>query len=240
MNVFVKPVLVLAVSALYALNVQAQEAVTSELDSCISSEKLGNTAKGAVTGAVTGLLGSILSGKKDHMAKAVVVGAVAGGAIGYATAHYKAAGNCMQKNPSWVPESQLQRNPNFDAVVNEFGYKPENGDFVVLRKLQMPTHVKAGSPLNVQSAFVVLTPDGGEAKVRMVRKLFVIADNKQEEVPFYGKGDEQRVVENGEHYDSISLPVDKAVPAGSRLKLEYWVAVKDQPFVAESAIVEVQ
>ncbi len=219
---------------------QAQESVTSNLDSCINSEKVSHTFKGAAAGAVTGLLASFLGGKKDDAGKAALLGAVAGGAIGYATAYYKAAGTCMQQNPSWIPESNIQRNPNYKAVVSEFKYKPANGDFSVVRKLQMPQTINRGGTLEVKARFVVLTPDGGEAKVRIVRKLFAVADNKEEEVPFYGKGEEERVVENGDHEDTFKLPIDKEVPVGAKFRVEYRLSLKDAKFVSDSATVEVR
>ena len=217
----------------------AQQAVTSDLDSCINSEKMSRTVKGAAAGAVTGALTSLLGGKKENAGKAALIGAVAGGAIGYATAYYKAAGICMQRNPSWVPESNIQRNPNYKAIISEFNYKPEKGDFISLRKLQMPQKVKQGGSLEVKTKFVVLTPEGGEAKVKIARKLFAIADNKEEEVPFFGKSVEERVVENGEHEDTFTLPIDKEVPIGSKFRIEYRLSLKDANVASESATVEV-
>ena len=218
----------------------AQQAVTSDLDSCINSEKVSYTVKGAAAGAFTGVLTSFLGGKKDNAGKAALVGAVAGGAIGYATAYYKAAGICMQKNPSWVPESNIQRTSNYEAIISEFKYTPAKGDFIVARKLQVPEAVKQGGVLEVKAKFVVLTPDGSEAKVKIVHKLFVIADNKEEEVPFFGKGVEERVVENGEHEDKLDLPIDKEAPIGSKFRIEYRISLKDANFVSESATVEVR
>lgn len=240
MNATIKQAVAALVMGACIANTQAQESVTSDLDSCITSEKVSHTVKGAATGALAGLLGSFLGGKNNDTGKAVIVGAIAGGAIGYATAYYKAAGTCMQKNPSWVPESKIQRNPNYKAVIREFKYKPAKGDFSVVRKLQMPQTIKQGESLEVKSKFVVLTPDGGEAKIKIVRKLFAIAEDKEEEVPFYGKGEEDRVVENGEHEDTFTLPIDKSVPVGAKFRVEYRLSLKDANFVSESATVEVK
>lgn len=240
MNEIIKQALAAVVMGVCIANTQAQESVTSDLDSCINSEKVSHTFKGAAAGAVTGLLASFLGGKKDDAGKAALIGAVAGGAIGYATAYYKAAGICMQKNPAWVPESNIQRNPNYQAVVKEFKYNAAKGDFSFVRKLKIPQTVKQGGALEVKAKFVVLTADGGEVKVKIVRKLFAIADNKEEEVPFFGKGEEERVVENGEHEDTFNIPVDKEVPAGSKLRIEYRLSLKDASFLSESATVEVK
>lgn len=240
MNSIAKQAAAVVVMAMSITSTHAQEAVTSDLDSCINSEKVSHTVKGAALGAVTGLLGSFMAGKKDKAGQAALVGAVAGGAIGYATAYYKAAGICMERNPSWVPESHIERNPNYKAVVKEFRYNSAKGDFSFVRKLQIPQTVKQGGSLEVKVQFVVLTPEGGEAKIKIVRKLFAIADNKEEEVPFYGKGEEERVVENGEHEDTFNIPVDKDVPVGSKLRVEYRFSLKDAPFISESAIAEVK
>lgn len=219
---------------------QAQQSMTAEFDSCITSEKVSYTLKGAATGAMAGFLGNLAAGQKQDKGKAVLVGAVAGGALGFATAYYKAADICIKKNPTWVPESNIQRNPNFGAVVKEFKYKPSQGDFSVVRPLQVPESVKPGESINVKVRFVVLTADGGEAKVKILRQLFVLADGKEEEVPFFGKGSEEKIFENGEHTDSFVLPFDKEIPLNSKVKIQYAISLKDAPVVAQSGVVEVR
>lgn len=240
MNSIAKQATVAVAMVVCMASTHAQEAVTSDLDSCINSEKMSHTVKGAALGAVTGLLGSFMAGKKDKAGQAALVGAVAGGAIGYATAYYKAAGICMERNPSWVPESNIQRNPNYKAVIKEFKYNSAKGDFSFVRKLQIPQTVKQGGVMEVKTHFVVLTPDGGEAKIKIIRKLFAIADNKEEEVPFFGRGEEERVVENGEHEDTFNIPIDKEVPVGSKFRIEYRLSLKDAPFISENATAEVK
>jgi hypothetical protein len=225
---------------LLAAGAQAQQSATSDLDSCINSEKLSLTTQGAVAGAAAGLLGTLLAGKKKDAGKGALVGAVAGGALGFATAYYKAAGTCMQRNPAWVPESNLTRNPNYRATVSEFKYKPAQGDLAIVRPLQNPATVHQGETASFQARFVVLTPDGGEAKVRIVRKLFVIADGQESEVPFPGKATEDRVVENGEQTDEFKLLLDKEVPVGTKLRVQYAISLKDAQFVPQSGIVEVK
>ncbi len=240
MNSIVKRAAALVVMMVCMTNTHAQEAMTSDLDNCINSEKMSHTVKGAAVGAITGLLGSFMSGKNDKAGQAALVGAVAGGAIGYATAYYKAAGICMERNPSWIPESNIQRNPNYKAIVSEFKYKPNKGNFSFVRKLKLPQTVNQGESLEVKASFVVLTSDGGEAQIKIVRKLFAIADNKEEEVPFYGKGEEERIVDNGEHNDTFNLPIDKEVPVGAKFRIEYRLSLKGDPFISESATVEVK
>ena len=234
-------VLIVLLATSHFPNVIAQEAVTSDLDSCINTEKLSFTMKGAAIGALTGLMGSFLSGKKDNAGKNVVIGAVAGGAIGYATAYYKAAGICMDKNPSWVPESKIQRKDNYKEIVKEFRYKPSMGDFIYLRKLQAPSSINPGGNIAMVSKYIVLTPDSGEAKVKIERKLFVIDENnKEEELPFFGKRIEERVVSNGEEIDTFSVPVPVDAPRGISFRIEYRLSFVDGRYVSENAVVKVQ
>lgn len=221
-------------------NIYAQESVNAELDSCINNEKISTTAKGALAGAMTGALSMFMGGKKEHVGKAAAVGAVAGGALGYATAYYKAAGICIERNPAWVPESRLQRKENYQAVVKEFKYSPAKGDFLFLRPMQAQKAIAQGGTLPVKVSMVVLTPDGGEAKVHITRKLFAIAESKEEEVPFFGRGQEERVVENGEHVDEFNLPVGKEIPVGTRIRIEYQVALKESNPVVQTTTVEVK
>ena len=233
--------LIVLFAASQVMHVSAQEAVTSELDSCINSEKLTSTVQGAAAGAAVALFGAFLSGKKDNMGKNAVIGAVAGGAIGYATAYYKAAGTCMDRNPSWVPESKIQRKDNYREIVKEFKYKPSMGDFIHLRKLQAPKTVKPGGSIEIVAKYVVLTPDSGETKVRIDRKFFIIDEsNKEEEIPFFGKGTEERVVANGEEIDTASVPITSEAPKGSSFRIEYRLSFVDGRYVSESAIVKVQ
>lgn len=241
MNKKIIGVAIAFLSATQFSHVLAQEAVTSDLDSCITSEKIAFTVKGAAVGALTGLMGSFLSGKGDKAGKHAVIGAVAGGAIGFATAYYKAAGICMDKNPSWIPESKIQRKDNYKEIVREFKYKSSMGDFIYLRKLQTPNAVNPGGNIEIISKYVVLTPESGESKVRIERKFFIIDENnKEEEIPFFGKGIEERVVANGEEVETANIPVPTDAPKGSSFRIEYRISFVDGRYVSESAIVKVQ
>lgn len=241
MNKRITNILIALLSASQISNVIAQEAVTSDLDSCINSEKISLTMKGAAVGALTGLMGSIFSGKKDTAGKNVVIGAVAGGAIGFATAYYKAAGICMDKNPSWVPESKIQRKNNYKEIVKEFKYTSSMGNFIYLRKLQATSSVNPGGNIEVVSKYVVLTPDSGEVTVRIERKLFIIDESKkEEEIPFFGKGIEERVVANGEEIDTVKIPISIDAPKGSSFRIEYRLSFVNDRYVSESIIVKVQ
>lgn len=241
MNKKIIKILVALLSAAQISNLAAQEAVTTDLDSCINTEKISFTVKGAAVGALTGLMSSFLSGKKDTAGKNAVIGAVAGGAIGFATAYYKAAGICMDKNPSWVPESKIQRKNNYKEILKEFKYTSSMGNFIYLRKLEIPISVSPGKNIEISSKYVVLTPDSGEVMVRIERKLFIIDENKkEEEIPFFGKGIEERVVANGEETDTVRIPVSVDAPTGSSFRIEYRLSFVDGRYVSESAIVKVQ
>lgn len=232
-------VLAVALIASQAMHVSAQEAVTSDLDSCINSEKLAFTVKGAAAGALTGLMTSFLSGKKENAGRNAVIGAVAGGAIGYVTAYYKAVNICMQKNPSWLPESKIQRNENYKEVVKEFKYKPSMGDFVRLRKLQASPFASPGETIEIKAKYVVLTPDGGEAKIKVERKLFAIdGNNKEEELPLYGI--EERVVANGEYTEEFPIKMAPEATKDISFRIEYRISLKDAAFVTESIVVKVK
>ena len=229
------------VSALGA-NAWAAESVTPELDKCINQKKISYTAKGAVAGALMGFLSAKASGKnKEDERKAALIGAVAGGGLGFLTAWNKAVDACKNEHPDWVVESGITRSPNYDAVVAEFNYKPpQKGSVAVVRPLQLPESVKPGDTAIFQAKFVILTPDGGEAKVKIDRKFFVIADGQEESLSFPGRDSEDRVVENGEQVDEFNLPIDKEVPVGTKIRVQYAISLNGAPLVSQSGIVEVK
>ena len=229
------------VSALGA-NAWAAESVTPELDKCINQKKISYTAKGAVAGALMGFLSAKASGKnKEDERKAALIGAVAGGGLGFLTAWNKAVDACKNEHPDWVVESGITRSPNYDAVVAEFNYKPPQKDSVaVVRPLQVPESVTPGDTASIQAKFVILTPDGGEAKVKIDRKFFVIADGQEESLSFPGRDSEDRVVENGEQVDEFNLPIDEEVPVGTKIRVQYAISLNGAPLVSQSGIVEVK
>ena len=229
------------VSALGA-NAWAAESVTPELDKCINQKKISYTAKGAVAGALMGFLSAKASGKnKEDERKAALIGAVAGGGLGFLTAWNKAVDACKNEHPDWVVESGITRSPNYDAVVAEFNYKPpQKGSVAVVRPLQVPESVTPGDTASIQAKFVILTPDGGEAKVKIDRKFFVIADGQEESLSFPGRDSEDRVVENGEQVDEFNLPIDEEVPVGTKIRVQYAISLNGAPLVSQSGIVEVK
>ena len=230
------------VSALGA-NAWAAESVTPELDKCINQKKISYTAKGAVAGALMGFLSAKASGKnKEDERKAALIGAVAGGGLGFLTAWNKAVDACKNEHPDWVVESGITRSPNYDAVVAEFNYKPpQKGSVAVVRPLQLPESVKPGDTAIFQAKFVILTPDGGEAKVKIERKFFVIVGEGQEEpIAYPGKDSEDRVVENGEQVDAFNLPIHKDVPVDTKIRVQYSISLNGAPLVSQSRIFEVK
>lgn len=224
-------------------NAWSGESVTSDLDKCINQKKISYTAKGAVTGALMGFLSAKASGKnKEDERKAALIGAVAGGGLGFLTAWNKAVDACKNEHPDWVVESDIKRSPNYDAVVSEFNYKPPQKDSVaVVRPLQVPESVKPGDTASIPAKFVILTPDGGEAKIKIERKFFIVVSDSQEEpISYPGRDSEDRVIENGEQVDLFNLPIDKEVPVGTKIRVQYGISLNGAPTVSQSGIVEVK
>lgn len=240
MRKMAKALIVASVLSLLGANTWAGQSVTPDLDKCITQKKISYTATGAIAGALTGWLAAKATGKEDER-KAALIGAVAGGGMGYLTAWNKAVNVCKKEHPDWVVESDITRSANYDAVVAEFNYAPPQEDSVaVVRPLQMTESVKPGDTASIQAKFVILTPDGGEAKVKIERKFFVVVDDKDEPISYPGRDSEDRVVENGEQVDEFSLPIDKEVPVGSKIRVQYAISLNGAPLVSESGIVEVQ
>lgn len=226
-------------SAICAAPAHAQESVNKELDDCVRSEQMKLTVKGAAVGALAGLLKSAVSDNKkgSDTAKNVGIGAVAGGAIGFATAYFRAVGTCYKKNRTWIPESNIQRGKGYEQAKKDTDYKPEMGVVAKTLQVQVPAAVKAGDKLAMSSRFVLMTPEGSEAEVTIERKLFVIDDGKETQLPFPGHAREQRKVEPGESVDEaqIPIPADMHAQDGKALTLryEFSVAVADKaPSVA--------
>jgi hypothetical protein len=234
--------IVASVVSTLGANTWAGESVTSELDKCITQKKISYTAKGAMAGALAGFLGARAAGKKEDERKAALIGALAGGGIGYLTAWNKAVDACKNEHPDWVVESDITRSSNYDAVVAEFNYKsPQKDSVAVVRPLQLPEFVKPGDTATIQAKFVVLTPDGGEAKIKIERKFFVIvADGQEEHISYPGKDSEDRIVENGEQVDTFNLPIHKDVPVDTKIRVQYAISLNGAPLVSQNGIFEVK
>jgi hypothetical protein len=178
----------------------------------------------------------LLSNDKDKkVAKNVAIGAAAGGVIGLVTAYYQSAGKCFASNPSLIPESKLERSKGYEQAVKDYRYKPSQGTVVAIRDLRMANTVRAGEKLDIVMTFVALSPTGAEIPVTIERKLFAVgSDGKESQLPFMGKGSEERVIEAGESTDKASLPIP-AGTAGASFRIEYAVTVAQQAPVVRSA-----
>lgn len=222
------------------LQLQAQETVNKDLDACIRHKKITMTLKGAAIGGLTGLAASFLGKPKSkNVITNVAIGAVAGGAIGYATAYFKAADNCLKENPSWVPESKIERSKDYAETVQEYGYDRKHGNLIKISKIEMVSTAKPGETIDINAYFVVLTPNGEESKVNIERKLFAIADGKEELIPFLGRTREERTVEAGEQIDKSQLPIPSDAPVGVAYRIEYLLSADDQTPSQASATVTV-
>lgn len=221
----------------------AGQSVTVDQDKCINQKKISYTATGAVAGALTGWLGAKAAGRKDDERRAALLGAVAGGGLGYLTAWNKAVDACKKEHPDWVVESDITRSANFDAIVTEFNYKsPQKNSLAVVRPLELTEFVTPGDTANIRAKFVILTPDGGEANVKIERKFFVIVLEgiKENALAYTGKESEDRVFENGEQVDEFNLPIDKGVPFGTKIRVQYTISLNGAPPASQSGIIEVK
>ncbi|MEM5340573.1 hypothetical protein [Paraburkholderia azotifigens] len=214
-----------------ATQVSAQESATDDLNSCVRKEQILTTAKGAGIGAVTGFAAMLVSNKKNDALKGAAVGAAVGGIAGFATAYYTAIDTCYKKNPSWVPESNIQHTKSFEKVKKELKYKPSQGVVVRASKVAIDGPVKAGGLAVVNSTFALMTPDGSEHPVTVDRKLYVIGDDGAEApVLFAGHSTtEQHTFEAGEVTDTVRIPIPPDAKPGNLYRVEFSVAADDKP-----------
>lgn len=208
----------------------AQESANDELNSCVKKEQLLTTAKGAGIGALTGLTAMLVSHKKDDAVKGAVIGAAVGGAAGFVTAYYTAIDTCYKKNPSWIPESQIQRTESYENVKKEIHYKPSQGVMTRADTVTIDGPVKADGQAVVNSTFIVMTPDGAEVPVTVERKLYVVGtDGKETLVPFPGNASEQHTFAPGQQQDTVHIPIPHDAKPGSVYRVEFSVAADNKP-----------
>jgi hypothetical protein len=213
-----------------ATGVKAQESANDDLNSCVRKEQIVTTAKGAGIGALTGLAAMLVSNKKDDAVKGAVVGAAVGGIAGFATAYYTAIDTCFKKNPSWIPESDIQHTKSFDKVKKELKYKSSQGVVVKAGAVTVNGPVKAGGQAVVNSSFALMTPDGAERPVTIERKLYVIGDDGKETlVQFPGRTSEERTFAPGEQIDTVRIPISHDAKAGNAYRVEFSVAADNKP-----------
>jgi hypothetical protein len=214
-----------------ATQVSAQESATDDLNSCVRKEQILTTAKGAGIGAVTGFAAMLVSNKKNDALKGAAVGAAVGGIAGFATAYYTAIDTCYKKNPSWVPESNIQHTKSFDKVKKELKYKSSQGVVVRANTVSIDGPVKADGQAVVNSTFALMTPDGAEHPVSVERKLYVIGDDGKETlVQFPGhSAAEEHTFEPGEVTDTVRIPIPHDAKPGNLYRVEFSVAADNKP-----------
>jgi hypothetical protein len=208
----------------------AQESANAELNSCVKKEQVLATAKGAGIGALTGLSAMLVTHKKDDAVKGALIGAAVGGVAGFLTAYYTAINTCYKQNPSWIPESQIQRTESYEAVKKEINYKPAQGVIAQADAVAIDGPVKPDGQAVVNSTFIVMTPDGAEAPVTIERKLYVVgSDGKEALVDFPGHASEQHTFEPGQQQDTVHIPIPHDAKPGSAYRVEFSVAADNKP-----------
>lgn len=234
-------VALIALMCLTSAATRAQESANAELDQCAKDEQIALTAKGAGIGAIAGLGSALFSGgNKEDALKKATAGAVVGGAAGFATAYFTAIATCYKKNPSWIPESNIERTKDYARVKKETKYQPKEGIKAAATRLDMPASAKAGTTLNLASTFYVLTPNGAEAPVTLERKLFAIVEGQETALTYTGKGSEERTIEPGEHKDTGHVPIPANAKTGTQYRYEFSVIAGGQPASVVKKTVSVQ
>jgi len=223
-------------------HVAAQESAYADLNSCVQSEQVTATAKGAAVGALTGLGASLFGGmKKKDAIKATALGALAGGGIGFVKAYYEATNTCYTKNPSWIPASNITRSATLAQAKKAAKYKPSEGVKTTIVGIDMPTSVQSGTasiPMNTK--FTVLTPDDAETPVEISRKIYIIENGKEEPMPFTaGRSTEVKTFEPAQHTDTINFPLSSDFKPGMQLRYEVQMKTASTPVVTESKIVTI-
>lgn len=213
-----------------AANVHAQESANDELNACVKKEQLVTTAKGAGLGAIAGLTSMLVAHKKQDALAATLVGAAAGGIAGFAVAYYTAIDTCYKKNPGWLPESDIQRTKDYDKVRKEIHYKPSQGIVTRAEAVTVAQPVQPDGQAQVDSQFIVMTPDGAETPVTVERRLYVVGDDgKETQVPFPGRTSEQHTFAPGEQQDSVRVPIPHDAKPGTVYRFEIAVSAGDRP-----------
>jgi hypothetical protein len=235
--------MLMAASLLTASGVAfGQESAYDGLNACVKNEQIKLTAKGAAAGAFAGFGAAFLSGKRDDAIKAAALGAAVGGAAGFAIAFNGANASCLEQNPSWMPESHIERDPGKSSkqVNKENNYKPAQGITVLAKNIEMPSSIKSGADLNIINTFDLMTPDGAEAPISIKRNLFSIApDGTEKQLKILVKSPEQRTEAIGRSNDLVKIKT-QGIPAGTTLRMEFSVAAGDKAPSMTSRIVKIE
>ena len=237
--------LLLSLGLALAPPLRAQQSANAALDQCIRGEQRSSGLVGGLLGALGGLgihLGRRSSDERGNERSgsgvSISVGAGAGGALGLASAYFNAVGACFKKHPEWVPESRLERGQDYEALVQQTAYRPEQGLLARSTQVEMPAQARPETAVEVRSRFFLLTPDGAEAPVQIERRLFAVVEGQESALTLPAHAQEKRVLPPGEHLDLVRLPIPKDAPLGTVYRLEFRISVGEQP--ASSAQAQVQ
>jgi hypothetical protein len=227
------------VSTLAPLQVNAQQSAYADLNECTKQEQIKLTAQGAVLGALAGLF---TANKNEDRGKNALAGAAVGGVAGFLTAYFTAVNTCFKLNPSWIPESQLVRDPgrSYDQVKSENRYMPNQGVRVAFKSLTAPRTAKPGDSLDIASVYDVMSPDGSEVSLSVDRKLYNIVGGKATELSFPGKTNEQRTVEVGRVSEVVKLQLPNGIETGTVFKVQVIVSVVGKPPAVMVSTITVQ
>lgn len=221
----------------------AQQSASAALDECIRGQQRSSGLTGGLLGALGGL--GIHLGRRngddrgnERGGVSISLGAGTGGALGLASAYFNATGACFKQHPEWVPESRLERGQDYDTLVQQTAYRPEQGLLARSTQVEMPAQARPETAVEVRSRFILLTPDGAEASVQIERRLFAVVEGQENALPLPAQAQEKRVLPPGEHLDLVRLPIPKDAPLGTVYRLEFRISVGEQP--ASSAQAQVQ
>ena len=230
-----------ALSSLFAgMPVCAQTAMQRHLDDCISVAQKSDAAAGGVLGFLSHFSVSVShtsstgspppppppppdNSNRSSGLNAATATAV-GGAMGLATAYYRAMADCLEDHPDWLPESQLKRAADYKAAIARAGYESAQGIVIKPEAVDMPAEARPETKFQVHSRFLVLTPDGGETKVQIERRLFAVVNGNEEAITIPAPAQERRTMAAGEHEDVVNLIIPKEAPLGTIYRVEFSIS----------------
>ena len=90
--------------------------------------------------------------------------------------------------------------------------------------VDMPAEARPETKFQVHSRFLVLTPDGGETKVQIERRLFAVVNGNEEAMTIPAPAQERRTMAAGEHEDVVNLIIPKEAPLGTIYRVEFSIS----------------
>ncbi|MBV8604067.1 MAG: hypothetical protein JO224_05220 [Pelomonas sp.] len=244
-----------ALALLFGAPALAQESVQKKLDECIVKEQSTDSTAGAVLGFLShfsisrttttsdaaGNIATHTSGGGNNNAGGLSTGqaAVAGGAMGLATAYYNAMKDCLEDHPDWLPAAQLSTTADYQAAVAQAGYEASQGVVIRPEAITMPEQARPDTHFQMRTRFLVLTPDGAEAAVYIARKLYAVADGSEQELTIPAPPGEKRTLSAGEHEDVVNLVIPKDAPLGVAYRVEFIVGAPRRTGTTLSATIKV-